>query len=494
MKYFINLFLFSTCYFTAVSQTAITAVFTTTTTASSTFSYTSGANTYNWGLSPNNTVTKVTGFTAGGLGYSYATSLTGNVKLRRVNNAGTSGNFTLVWAEVVNSSGTLFNMFPDYQNDEQAFFNNNVYNKGTDNLFDNTSANSNDIERLDWILSASYSTPVPAKIGFAIFERGANGAHDPFCIAAITSLDGLGNPATYGNIVRVATGSYGDIGPNVTYRILKSTFPTNLLDAGTSTQSRGGVMVYLQDLGIAGNTPIYGYSLFANDLPLGATPANLVDYTNATYFPTNTGNPGGIDLLAITGIYVDNTVLPIRFIDFSAVGNNNIINLKWDVDNELSVSKYEIERSPDGINYSGVNEIQKAGNSTGANSYSYADNISGVSANLLYYRIKEYDHNGSYYYSKTISIKINNKTSSVIIYPNPVKETLFVNIANTQNDKGTISVISSIGEQVIQQKVQLANGNNSFTVDGVNKLSGGTYQLIIKLESGKVTTKEFFKQ
>ena len=494
MKYFFNLFLFSTCYFSAIAQTAITAVSTTSVHASSTFSYTNGGITYNWGLSPKDTVTKVTGFTAGGVGYSYATSLTGNVKLRRVNNALISGIFTLVWAEVVNTSATLFNIFPDYQNDEESFFNNNVYNKGTDNLFDNTSTNSNNIERLDWILSTSYSTPVPAKIGFAIFERGANGAHDPFCIAAITSLDGLGNPATYGNIVRVATGNYGDIGPSVTYRILKSTFPTNLLDAGTNGQSRGGVMVYLQDLGIAANTPIFGYSLFSSDLPLGATPANLVNFNNAAFFPTNTGNAGGIDLLAITGIFIDNTVLPIRFIDFSAVENNNLINLKWDVDNELSASKYGIERSPDGINFSGVIEILKTGNSTGAHSYSYADNISGVSANHLYYRIKQYDHDGSYYYSKTISININNKTSSVIIYPDPVKETLNVNIANTEADKGMISVISSIGEQVIQQKVQLANGNNSFTVDGVNKLSGGTYQLIIKLESGKVITKEFFKQ
>src|SRR5258706_8152561 len=218
----------------------------------------------------------------------------------------------------------------------ETFLNGNAYNKGTDNLLDNTSVNSNDIERFDWLSTSSYSTPFPDKVGFTVFDKGAVGTHDPFCIAGVTSVDGSGHPLTYGNIVRVVAANYGDPGPSITYRVVKGPFPSNLFAVQTATQNIGGVFVSLQDLGIAANTPIYGYSLIANDLPISATSADLVDYTNTTFFPTNTGISGGIDLVAVTGISVANSVLPVGLLRFNAVENNDIINLNWSVENEVS--------------------------------------------------------------------------------------------------------------------------------------------------------------
>lgn len=476
----------------AISQTSITAVNTSTSAAPSSFSYSNAGVTYNWGLAPNNTMVSVDGFTAGGVGYTYASFLTGNVRLRRVNNAGTTGNFTLVWAEVVNA-GTTYNMLPEYQNDMESFFNNRTYNKGTDNFFDNTSSNSNNIERMDWILTGGYSTSSPGQVGFAVFERGAVAAHDPFCIAAITSLDGLGNPSSYSNIVRVTAANYGDPGPNVTYRILKAQNPSNLLDAGTGTQSRGGVIISLQDLGITSGQTIYGYSLFSNDLPVGATPANLVDFTDTTYFPINTGNPGGIDLIAVTGIYIANSILPTRFLSFNAVEIQDKVQLKWNVENESSVDRYVVERSDDGRTYSIIGQIRSTSNSTGANAYSFTDNVASVFPNQLYYRIKQYDHDGSYYFSKTIAVRRNNKTSEVIMYPNPVKEDLFVNITSAANEQVKVFVINSGGSQVISQQINLFNGNNSFAINGIGMLPTGVYHLSIIWPAGRTITQQFLK-
>jgi hypothetical protein len=492
MKYNFVLAVFIFLGFGVNAQTAITAVTTSNTTAPTTYTYTNDGITYNWGLSPNNIITTLNGFTAGGKEYSYASFLTGNVKLRRVDNSGTSGNFTLVWSEY-NLDGSTLNMFPDYQNNMESVLNNRIYNKGVDNLFDNTSTNSNNIERLDWILNASYSTSVPSQVGFAVFERGATGANDPFCIAAITSLDGSGNPASYSNIVRVSNAQYGDPGPNVTYRILRAQFPNDLLDAGSNTQSRGGVFISLQDLGIAANTPIYGYSLFSSDLPVTATPADLVDYTNGTFFPTSTDNAGGIDLVAVTGIFIDNTVLPTRFISFNAVENDNLIKLNWKVENETSVNRYEIERSTDAVNYSKIGLIRNTANSSRTNSYTYTDNVANILSNRLYYRIKQYDHDNTFYYSNTISIIRNNKNKAIGIYPNPVGETLFISIPSTENDAGTVSIINAVGACQVQKQIQLNKGTNSFSIDRLNCLSSGVYHLLIKLNSGRNISKQFLK-
>jgi len=488
------------CGLAALSQTGITAVTTSTIGVTSPATYTNVAadSTYKWGVDvPYDSVVTLTNFIAGGVPYTYMTSLAGSVKLRRIDNANAVGGVSLVWAESVITAGPTLNMLGNYENDLEVFLNNHVYNKGADNLFDNATSDttSNNVERLDWILPGGYGTPAPDKVGFAVFDRGASGAHDKFCIAAITSLNGLGAPATYGNLVRVATANYLNTGPNVTYRVLRGTSPLNLFSISGTTQNRGGVFITYQDLGITANTVIYGYSLFAYDLPGTPTSAQLVDYTNATFFPTNTpAADGGLDLIAVTGISVADAVLPTRFITFNAVENNDIVNLSWIVENETSVIGYDIERSTDGIHYAKVNEIQATGNSTASKTYSLPDNVAGVLSNQLFYRIKQYDQSGGSYYSNTIAIRRNNKTASIILYPNPASDFLYVNIASASNDKGILSVTNSAGAKISSQQIKLFNGNNSFTVDRVRSLPGGVYQLSIKLDSGRTIVKQFSKQ
>jgi hypothetical protein len=80
----------------------------------------------------------------------------------------------------------------------------------------------------------------------------------------------------------------------------------------SGTQNIGGVFLSLDDLGIANTIKIYGYSIFAADLPANAKATDLVNYKNATFFPTNTnsGTQGGIDLIALTGVLsIQNSVI-----------------------------------------------------------------------------------------------------------------------------------------------------------------------------------------
>jgi hypothetical protein len=476
-----------------VSQTAITAVTTTNAPAASSTTYTIGANTYNWGLAPNNNTELIDGFTAGGVNFTYAPTITGSVKLRRVNNGTTSGNFTLVWAQAVTGTN-VFNMLPNYVNDMEPFFSNRAYNKGTDNMFDNTSANSNNIERLDWISTTAFSTATPSLVGFSIFERGAVSAHDPFAIAAITSLDAFGNPASYSSIVRVGAGNYGDPGPNVTYRILKAAVPANLADATGNTQNRGGVIVSLQNLGITAGQPVYGYSLFSNDLPVGATPANLVDFTNTTYFPTNTGGAGGIDLIAVTGVYIEANLLPLKITDFRVVENAGAVTLFWDVENEAKLKYYEVERSLDGIHFLPIAQINGDGTSLASKKYSYKDVVPVPESAAVYYRIKQYDVDGSFYFTKIVSVKKKTSTGAIVIFPNPVTNNLFVKINSSVNATAQIAITDISGRILSIKAYSLLTGNNFIAVDNASKLTPGTYQLVFTMQDGTTEKRKFVKQ
>jgi|GEM_PF-1355654 len=267
---------------------------------------------YSFGASTQETnhLKRLNSFTIGSEVYTYADNASSVVKIRRVNNTVVTGTRTLLWVEkgasATNNKVAVVNQYND--NMESVFDGNNL-NQGTDNLFANQgdgNGNNNNIERLDVIFAGGVISTINTKVGFALFERGDDNAHDPFVIAPITAIDADGNPTAYGNIVRVNTASYGNLPSSSTnYYIVRKDAETNLRMSTSGTQKIGGVFVSFSDLGVAPNTKIYGYSVIGYDLPANAGSANLVDYTNSTYFPRNTSSAtmqGGIDLIALTGV------------------------------------------------------------------------------------------------------------------------------------------------------------------------------------------------
>ncbi|MCO6496944.1 MAG: T9SS type A sorting domain-containing protein [Chitinophagaceae bacterium] len=493
MKPIFTFVLFFLYLSTTNGQAKITAITSHSATAASSYTYTSGGKTYNWGVSPNNTLSFIDEFTSGSFQFEYAAHIPGQVKIRRVNNASISGNFTLIWAKTVNS-GNVYNLFPEYDNEMESVFNTNSLDKGTDNLFQNTGdANINNIERLDWIVNAGFSTYAPDKVGFAVFERGNTGAHDNFCIAAITGLDGSGDPNAYGPIVRVNSSHYGDVTNAFDFNVVKAQYPNDLLHSTTISQRIGGVYIALQTLGVGAGETVYGYSLFSDDLPSGATSANLIDYTNATYFPNNT-SVGGLDLTAITGVFIESTVLPARFTSFSASENNRSVNLKWSVVNETSADHYVIERSADGQSFDAVATIKAKVTTTGVNSYSYTDDVSGVSGNRFYYRVRQYDLSGAGYLTQSVLVRLNGVAGSTLLYPNPVKNNLFLSINSRQNKEIKIMVTNTSGQQVISERRSLVAGNNSIMINAAGKLPAGIYTLTITDQDGNREVKQFIKK
>ena len=246
--------------------------------------------------------------------YSYVQNANSFVKIRRVNNSIVSGTRTLLWVEknnVAGGSGNKIAVVPQYNDNMESVFDGNSLNQGTDNLFANQgdgNGNNNNIERLDVIFAGGVISTYNDKVGFALFERGADNEHDPFVIAAVTSIDQNGNPTGYANPKRVNTGNWGNIPSSATdYYVVRKNPATesNLRMSTSGKQNIGGVFITFKDLGIATGVKIYGYSIIGYDLPACATAANLVDYSNNTYFPTNTSSAtsqGGIDLIALTGV------------------------------------------------------------------------------------------------------------------------------------------------------------------------------------------------
>lgn len=203
-----------------------------------------------------------------------------------------------------------------------------IYQTGTLNAgYDNILVNDDDLaggsiqvetERVDVIWYQGIQTSSPSTAVFPVIERGGN---DNIAIAAITSLNVDGTPASYGTLVGIPETFWPGSGQSFNnYLILRretaGVEPIPLLNIGTlagqAAQVVQGVAVSFNTLGISANQSIYGYSLFSADVCTGfvsdtndvlttgaQTTKPGIDLTDITTFPSDTkSDDSGLDLVA----------------------------------------------------------------------------------------------------------------------------------------------------------------------------------------------------
>jgi hypothetical protein len=101
----------------------------------------------------------------------------------------------------------------------------------------------------------------------------------------------------------------------------------------------------------------------------------------------------------------------VTLTSFTALRNRttgNKINLSWTTRNETNSDKFELQRSFDGVNFSGIIDVPAAGNSTTEKTYQYIDKPPKASETVsrVYYRLKMVDLNTSFVYSPTLVVSL----------------------------------------------------------------------------------------
>lgn len=126
--------------------------------------------------------------------------------------------------------------------------------------------------------------------------------------------------------------------------------------------------------------------------------------------------PKSVTSLLLAG---SSAALPLTLVSFNAVKSNEGVLLHFTTSHEQNTASFEIERSADGVAFTAIGSL--AASATAA--YSFYDGRPLPSMN--YYRLKMIDQDGSYTYSKTITIAFN-KPVSLTLFPNPAKEVVNV--------------------------------------------------------------------
>lgn len=190
--------------------------------------------------------------------------------------------------------------------------------------------------------------------------------------------------------------------------------------------------------------------------------------------------------------YSSSCLLPLKILQFTANKNGNAtVDLKWQTSEEINTSRFSVQRSLDGVNFTSITNIYAKGNSS-INYYEYVDNIEKVIGDKIYYKLKVIDKDGSYIYSKIIPISLITYARTLKVYPNPAKDQLFV-LFNLENSNKAELRITDISGKTVYNQFLNNNQNNSITNINISPLSKGVYYLVL-LTDTSIQRIQFLKQ
>lgn len=361
-----------------------------------------------------------------------------------------------------------------------------LINRGSDNVFNNDSGSDltfNNIERVDFVYKPGIATTATTAAGFVIAERGGN---DPFKIAAITGIDANGNPTAFGPVLSVAASAYGATIVNAATYVMRKDVADNTLRpfSVVPTQAVKSVFIRFSDLGVGALQKVYGYALMGNDVT-ATTSAQLLSYTNSTYYPTNTNNAnGGMDLASAPGIFHTDLVLDVKFIQAGTQTRQCEQIIQWTDEDYLRVKEYQLERALNGTDFVQIASIA----ATAGPQFSFTDHQMKSSC---YYRVKATLVDGSSYYSAVLFARNSCAAGSpVSLYPNPAAGQFNLRFDGEKRN-GTVSLIAADGREygrwLVTPTTQLLQAD-------ISALPRGQYFVKMNFENGTQQTLPLLKQ
>jgi len=183
---------------------------------------------------------------------------------------------------------------------------------------------------------------------------------------------------------------------------------------------------------------------------------------------------------SLTRLTTVNTALPLTLLNFTGVKQSDIVQLNWQTTNEINTSYFNIQRSSDALHFTTVGVV-KANDRSNINSYSYPDNIAGLSAEELYYRLQEVDIDARSQYSEIVAIKMDNTKTGISIYPNPARSYVNIISGKPEDLNGAILTIVDMAGKVTLKQALLANYQQQINI---STLSKGMYIVHILKASG----------
>lgn len=268
--------------------------------------------------------------------------------------------------------------------------------------------------------------------------------------------------------------------------------PTNLTDAGSLPNGgytwRKILGASSEHAGITSDPDVYYTATYLS--------VSVVRFRMGYQFVKGTGGNMNVDFREFAAEFgcfniAANVPLPVKLISFSGNYRTPATYLNWETENEVNFDHFEIERSFNGNNFASIGSKQ-AGNGAGRLQYQSNDDLSGITGNTFYYRLKMVDKDGASKYSNVILIRKDQKSiNGISINPNPVTNgTAILKLTASVPGSVELRVMDMTGKIVLKQQNKVYEGNNTLAVNNLDRLQPGIYTMQL-LTSGDIFVSKF---
>lgn len=205
--------------------------------------------------------------------------------------------------------------------------------------------------------------------------------------------------------------------------------------------------------------------------------------TGTDGYPTTrvTGVPTTNDFYKTWTLSEENNPLPVELLNFTATEKQEkYVQLDWTTASEIDNDYFSIQRSKDGINWSEINQLQGAGNSSQVIEYTLNDYEPYIGTS--YYRLEQFDFDGESEYSNVEAVSFKG-LELVNLYPNPFQGgmlNLQINAYKRQAIK--IQIYDNKGSVVHRQEEFVYEGKSQIAIK-LEHLARGNY--IVRVQSEK---------
>jgi hypothetical protein len=173
--------------------------------------------------------------------------------------------------------------------------------------------------------------------------------------------------------------------------------------------------------------------------------------------------------------------LPVKIISFTVECLDGSARIGWRTALEQNSSRFDVEKSMDGAQWQTIGHLAAAGNSPVEKDYSYID--AGTASGTAFYRVVEFDLDGSPTYSKIASASCGVAGDDPVAYPNPVRDICWVTLNSPGASLMKIDIYDVAGARRFTQMAALNQGDNRIGIDG-KALPAGLYFLHLQWENG----------
>jgi hypothetical protein len=260
-------------------------------------------------------------------------------------------------------------------------------------------------------------------------------------------------------------------------------------DPGSLTPVKDGSYYYKTFAGIPSGpiTLLNGVTvpMFSIDFSTAASAIDFELITGNTYTSSNNAD------VAINGLLgnqfnafspsvatFNGSSFPVEWLMFDAKPlNSRDVQLNWATGTETNNDFFQVEKSVDGELFQGIAKVSGAGTTSAVTEYEYLDK--DFVATRVFYRLKQVDYNGQFYYSERVEVNFDPTLPSKVefdLFPNPTVD--FVTIQPKERIDGVyrMVVVDMSGRTVWNGSF---DGNTGRVTLQVDKYTQGVYMVYL---------------